>query len=64
MSDSRGPTRGRSARTARLGRVAIGGAARWAGERLDVRGSDDDRKRRRGDRVVATIDSLVDQLSV
>ena len=59
----KGPTKGRVARTAMLGRVAAGGAARWAGDRLD-RGSDDDRKRRRGDRVVATIDSLVDQLAV
>lgn len=65
MSGERGgPTRGRAARTARLGRVAAGGALRWAGDRLDARGTDDDRRRRRGDRVVATIDSLVDQLSV
>src|SRR3954453_3579733 len=60
----RGPTKGRVARTALLGRVAAGGAARWAGDRLDARGTDDDRRRRRGDRVVATIDSLVDQLAV
>ena len=58
----KGPTRGRVARTARLGRVAAGGAVRWAGDRLD-RGSADERQRRRGDRVVATIDSLVDQLA-
>jgi predicted unusual protein kinase regulating ubiquinone biosynthesis (AarF/ABC1/UbiB family) len=58
------PTRGRVARTAKLGRVAAGGAARWAGDRLDARGSDSERQRRRGDRVVATIDSLVDQLAV
>ncbi len=58
------PTSGRVARTARLGRVAAGGAVRWAGDRLDARGSDEQRQRRRGDRVVATIDSLVDQLSV
>ena len=31
----KGPTRGRTARTARLGRVAAGGAVRWAGSRLD-----------------------------
>ena len=55
---------GRVARTARLGRVAAGGAARWAGDRFDGRGSEEQRQRRRGDRVVATIDSLVDQLSV
>lgn len=61
---AKGPTRGRVARTAQLGRVAAGGAARWAGHRLDARGSDLERQRRRGDRVVATIDSLVDQLSV
>jgi predicted unusual protein kinase regulating ubiquinone biosynthesis (AarF/ABC1/UbiB family) len=59
----KGPTRGRVARTAMLGRVAAGGAARWAGDRLDGRGSSDEQQRRRGDRVVATIDSLVDQLS-
>ena len=59
-----GPTRGRAARTARLGRVAAGGAVRWAGERLDNRGTEAERSRRRGDRVVATIDSLVDQLAV
>lgn len=66
MSDERGrrPTSGRVARTARLGRVAAGGAARWAGGRLDARGSEAARQRRRGDRVVATIDSLVDQLAV
>ncbi len=60
----RGPIRGRTARTARLGRVAAGGAVRWAGSRFDNRGSDEEQARRRGDRVVATIDSLVDQLSV
>lgn len=37
---------------------------RWAGGRLDGRGTESERQRRRGDRVVATIDSLVDQLSV
>ncbi|MEO8091375.1 MAG: AarF/ABC1/UbiB kinase family protein [bacterium] len=58
------PTRGRAARTARLARVAGGGAMRWAGGRLDGRGTSDERRRRRGDRVVATIDSLVDQLAV
>ena len=60
----KGPTRGRTARTARLGRVAAGGAVRWAGSRLDSRGSEEDQRRRRGDRMVATIDSLVDQLAV
>jgi predicted unusual protein kinase regulating ubiquinone biosynthesis (AarF/ABC1/UbiB family) len=63
-SGSKGPTKGRVARTAALGRVAAGGAVRWAGDRLDGRGDEADRARRRGDRVVATIDSLVDQLSV
>ena len=63
-SKGKGPTRGRVARTALLGRVAAGGAARWAGDRLDARGSDQERQRRRGDRVVTTIDSLVDQLAV
>jgi predicted unusual protein kinase regulating ubiquinone biosynthesis (AarF/ABC1/UbiB family) len=62
--ESRPPTRGRIARTARLGRVAVGGAGRWAGDRLDVRGSEEEQRRRRGDRVVATIDALVDQLAV
>ena len=60
----KGPTRGRTARTARLGRVAAGGAVRWAGGRLDSRGTEEDQRRRRGDRMVATIDSLVDQLAV
>jgi predicted unusual protein kinase regulating ubiquinone biosynthesis (AarF/ABC1/UbiB family) len=66
MADQRAkqPASGRVARTARLGRVAAGGAVRWAGDRLDVRGSESDQQRRRGDRVVATIDSLVDQLAV
>src|SRR3954468_10761286 len=59
----RNPTRGRAARTLRLGRVAAGGAARWAGDRVDGRGSEEDQRRRRGDRLVATIDSLVDQLA-
>ena len=63
-TEGKGPTRGRVARTAMLGRVAAGGAARWAGDRLDARGTDEERQRRRGDRVVATIDSLVDQLAV
>jgi predicted unusual protein kinase regulating ubiquinone biosynthesis (AarF/ABC1/UbiB family) len=57
------PVSGRVARTARLGRVAAGGAARWAGDRLDARGTEAERQRRRGDRMVATIDSLVDQLA-
>ena len=63
-STGRAPTRGRVARTARLGRVAVGGAGRWAGQQLDTRGTDEARRRRRGDRVVATIDALVDQLAV
>jgi predicted unusual protein kinase regulating ubiquinone biosynthesis (AarF/ABC1/UbiB family) len=45
--------------------VAAGGAVRWAGGRLDGRRADpDERDRRRGERLVATIDALVDQLSV
>ena len=66
MADEKGrnPTRGRGARTARLGRVAAGGAVRWAGDRLDSRGTPEQQRRRRGDRVVATIDSLIDQLAV
>jgi predicted unusual protein kinase regulating ubiquinone biosynthesis (AarF/ABC1/UbiB family) len=60
----RSGSRGRAARTARLGRVAVGGAARWTGDRLDTRGTPDQRARRRGDRLVATIDALVDQLAV
>jgi predicted unusual protein kinase regulating ubiquinone biosynthesis (AarF/ABC1/UbiB family) len=51
-------------RTARLGRVAVGGAARWTGDRLDSRGTPEEQQRRRGDRIVATIDALVDQLAV
>src|SRR4051794_10868695 len=60
--EQRNPITGRGARTLRLGRVAAGGAVRWASDRVDGRGSDDDQRRRRGDRLVATIDSLVDQL--
>lgn len=62
--NGRPPTRGRIARTARLGRVAVGGAGRWAGDRLDGRGTVEEQRRRRGDRIVATIDALVDQLAV
>jgi predicted unusual protein kinase regulating ubiquinone biosynthesis (AarF/ABC1/UbiB family) len=36
---------------------------RWAGDRLDSRGSAEERRRRRGERIVATIDSLVEQLA-
>lgn len=43
--------------------MAAGGAVRWAGDRVDRFGSEDERRRRRGDRIVATIDSLVDQLA-
>jgi predicted unusual protein kinase regulating ubiquinone biosynthesis (AarF/ABC1/UbiB family) len=60
----RAPTRNRIARTARLGRVAVGGAGRWAGDRLDGRGTPAEQRRRRGERIVATIDALVDQLAV
>jgi len=62
--DGAPPSRNRGARTARLGRVAVGGALRWTGDRLDSRGSEEDQRRRRGDRIVATIDALVDQLAV
>jgi predicted unusual protein kinase regulating ubiquinone biosynthesis (AarF/ABC1/UbiB family) len=61
--EQRNPTRSRAARTLRLGRVAAGGAVRWAGDRVDGRGTEEDQRRRRGDRLVATIDSLVDQLA-
>jgi predicted unusual protein kinase regulating ubiquinone biosynthesis (AarF/ABC1/UbiB family) len=37
---------------------------RWTGDRLDSRGTDEERRRRRGKRIVATIDALVDQLAV
>jgi predicted unusual protein kinase regulating ubiquinone biosynthesis (AarF/ABC1/UbiB family) len=65
MSDheQRNPTRSRAARTLRLGWVGAGGAARWAGDRVDGRGTEEEQRRRRGDRLVATIDSLVDQLA-
>ncbi len=46
-----------------MGRVAAGGAVRFAADRVDGRGSAEDQRRRRGDRVVASIDALVDQLS-
>jgi predicted unusual protein kinase regulating ubiquinone biosynthesis (AarF/ABC1/UbiB family) len=36
----------------------------WAGDRLDSRGSAEEQRRRRGDRIVATVDALVDQLAV
>lgn len=62
--DRAGPTQGRGARTARLGKVVAGGAVRWAGDRLDGRGSEPEQARRRGDRMVATVDALVDQLAV
>ena len=61
---ARTPTRNRGARTARLGRVAVGGAIRLAGDRLDSRGTVDEQQRRRGQRIVDTIDALVDQLAV
>ena len=58
------PSRNRGVRTARLGRVAVGAAMRWTGDRLDSRGSAEEQRRRRGERIVATIDALVDQLAV
>src|SRR4051794_35053292 len=59
------PPRGnRGTRTARLGRVAARGAMNWAGDRLDSRGTPEEQRRRRGDRIVATVDALVDQLAV
>jgi predicted unusual protein kinase regulating ubiquinone biosynthesis (AarF/ABC1/UbiB family) len=58
------PSRNRGARTARLGRVAVGAAVRWTGDRLDSRGSTEEQQRRRAERIVATIDALVDQLAV
>jgi hypothetical protein len=61
---ARPPTHNRGARTARLGRVAVGGAIRLAGDRLDSRGTVEEQRRRRGERIVATIDALVDQLAV
>ena len=62
--EGRAPSRSRSGRTVRLGRVAAGAAVRWTGDRLDSRGSAEEQRRRRGDRIVATIDALVDQLAV
>lgn len=58
------PTHGRGARSTRLGRVAVGGAVRWAGDRFDTRGTPEEQRRRRGDRIVATVNALVDQLAV
>ena len=37
---------------------------RWTGDQLDSRGTDEERRQRRGKRIVATIDALVDQLAV
>jgi predicted unusual protein kinase regulating ubiquinone biosynthesis (AarF/ABC1/UbiB family) len=62
--EGRPPTSSRGARTARLGRVAARGALNWAGDRLDSRGTVEEQRRRRGDRIVATVDALVDQLAV
>ena len=62
--DGPSPSRNRGVRTARLGRVAVGAAIRWTGDRLDSRGSDEEQRQRRGERIVTTIDALVDQLAV
>src|SRR5438128_6584740 len=62
--EGRPPSSNRGARTARLGRVAARGAMNWAGDRLDSRGTPEEQRRRRGDRIVATVDALVDQLAV
>ncbi len=57
------PSRNRGVRTARLGRVVVGAAARWTGDRLDTLGTPEEQRRRRGDRIVATVDALVGQLA-
>src|SRR3954466_15650883 len=62
--EGRPPISGRGARTARLGRVAARGAMNWAGDRLDSRGTAEEQRRRRGDRIVTTVGALVDQLAV
>src|SRR3954449_2589899 len=62
--EGRPPSSNRGARTARLGRVAARGAMNWAGDRLDSRGTAEEQRRRRGDRIVTTVDALVDQLAV
>src|SRR3954469_25284859 len=62
--EGRPPSGSRGTRTARLGRVAARGALNWAGDRLDSRGTPEEQRRRRGDRIVTTVDALVDQLSV
>src|SRR5213080_65634 len=62
--EGRPPISNRGARTARLGRVAARGALNWAGDRLDSRGTPEEQRRRRGDRIVTTVDALVDQLAV
>src|SRR3954471_5701894 len=62
--EGRPPSSNRGARTARLGRVAARGAMNWAGDRLDSRGTPEEQRRRRGDRIVTTVDALVDQLAV
>jgi predicted unusual protein kinase regulating ubiquinone biosynthesis (AarF/ABC1/UbiB family) len=62
--EGRPPSGNRGARTARLGRVAARGAINWAGDRLDSRGTAEEQRRRRGDRIVTTVDALVDQLAV
>ena len=62
--EGRPPSGNRGARTARLGRVAARGAMNWAGDRLDSRGTAEEQRRRRGYRIVTTVDALVDQLAV
>src|SRR3954467_3848274 len=62
--EGRPPSSNRGTRTARLGRVAARGAMNWAGDRLDSRGTAEEQRRRRGDRIVATVDALVDQRAV
>src|SRR3954452_11310612 len=62
--EGRPPSGNRGTRTARLGRVAARGAMNWARDRLDSRGTPEEQRRRRGDRIVTTVDELVDQLAV
>src|SRR5947209_15230142 len=64
MEEGRPPSGNRGARSARLGRVAARGALNWAGDRLDSRGTAEEQRRRRRDRIVATVDAVVDQLAV
>src|SRR3954469_3175645 len=61
--EGRPPSSNRGTRTARLGRVAARGAMNWAGDRLDSRGTPEEKRPRPGDRVRTTGAAIVDTLA-